>query len=49
MVASCYLLFVFVSPAERCSLENFSNPWRAVAVDVQTFQKKENRRKFLVM
>jgi hypothetical protein len=32
-------LFVFVSPVEYCSLENFSGPWRAVAVDLQTFGK----------
>jgi hypothetical protein len=38
-------LFVFVSPAERCDLENFSNPWRAVVVGVQTFQKKGKQKK----
>jgi hypothetical protein len=32
-------LFVFVSPAEHCSLENFSVPWRAIAMDFQTFEK----------
>jgi hypothetical protein len=36
-------LFVFVSPVERCSLENFSDPWRAIAMDLQTFENnKEN-------
>jgi hypothetical protein len=34
-------LFVFAGPAECCGLENFGSPWRAVAADVQTFQKKE--------
>jgi hypothetical protein len=32
-------LFVFVSPAEHCSLENFSGPWCAIAVDLQSFEK----------
>jgi hypothetical protein len=31
--------FVFVGPAKRCGLENFSCPWCAVAADIQTFQK----------
>jgi hypothetical protein len=39
-------LFVFVGPVERCDLENFSNPWRAVVVGVQTFRKKKIEEKF---
>jgi hypothetical protein len=34
-------LVVFVSPTERCSLENFGGPWCAIAADLQTFEKKE--------
>jgi hypothetical protein len=26
-------LFVFVGPAEHCSLENFGGPWNAVVSD----------------
>jgi hypothetical protein len=26
-------LFVFVSPAEHCRLENFSGPWHVIVVD----------------
>jgi hypothetical protein len=28
-----FTFFVFVSPAERCSLENFSGSWRVIATD----------------
>jgi hypothetical protein len=31
-------LLVFVSPAEHCILENFNGPWRAIVVDLQTFE-----------
>jgi hypothetical protein len=36
-------LFVFVSPAEHCGLENFSGPWRAIAMDLQTFEKEQTK------
>jgi hypothetical protein len=39
-------LFVFVSPAERYSLENFGSPWCAVAVGFQTFQEKKIDKKY---
>jgi hypothetical protein len=32
-------LFVFVGPAEHCSLENFGGPWCAITADLQTFKK----------
>jgi hypothetical protein len=34
-------IFVFVSPAELCSLENFNGPWCAIVVDIQTFERKQ--------
>jgi hypothetical protein len=34
-------IFVFVSPAELCSLENFNDPWCAIVVDIQTFERKQ--------
>jgi hypothetical protein len=32
-------LFVFVGSAECYNLENFGGPWRAIAADLQTFEK----------
>jgi hypothetical protein len=32
-------LFVFVGPAEHCSLENFGGAWRTIAVKLRTFEK----------
>jgi hypothetical protein len=40
MIISCSLFFVFVSPVERCGLKNFSGPRRAIAADLQTFEKE---------
>jgi hypothetical protein len=40
MIVSCSLLFVFVNRAERCGLKNFSGPRRAIAADLQTFEKE---------
>jgi hypothetical protein len=37
-------LIVFVSPSEHHNLKNFSGPWGATAVDLQTFEK--NKRNF---
>jgi hypothetical protein len=36
-------LFVFVSHVMRRSLENFSGLWRAIIVDLQTFEKEQAR------
>jgi hypothetical protein len=31
--------YVFVSPVEQCSLENFGSPLRAIFVDFKTLKK----------
>jgi hypothetical protein len=35
------LLFVFASHVEHRSLENFSSPWRAFTVDLQSLKKNK--------
>jgi hypothetical protein len=34
-------VFVFVSLAKRHSLENFSGPWHAITMDLQTSEQKQ--------
>jgi hypothetical protein len=49
MVISCLVfLFMFDSPDERGGLRKFGSPWRTVAVDLQTFEKKKQT-KLLMM
>jgi hypothetical protein len=42
-------LFMFVSPIEYCSLENFTGPWRLTIADLQTFGKKGKQVRLLTM